>query len=80
MPESPKFRPQISKNTDQLVENRKKRLQQNAQLKSMVGSNNKQNENSQAQNVKPSDKYLIQKFNKEFDMVRDAIVSMHPMK
>ena len=65
--DEPKFKPRISKNTDQLIENRKKRLQQNKQAAKSQTMNKQNGDMPQHAHLKASDKYLIQKFNKEFD-------------
>lgn len=54
----PQFRPQISKNTDQLVENRKKRLQEKKEIQKYINKQNGEGMN-QSNQVKASDKYLI---------------------
>jgi len=72
--EEPRFKPRISKNTDQLIENRKKRLQQHKQPAKSQTMNKQNGDVPQLPAVKASDKYLIQKFNKEFDLVRDQLI------
>lgn len=68
------FQPKLSKNTQKLAENRKKRLEekqlkQNLPSSSLVISNaqNSSDKHGVSESYKASDKYLLQKFNREFD-------------
>ncbi len=68
------FQPKLSKNTQKLVENRKKRLEekqskQNLPSASLVISSaqNSLDKQGVSESYKASDKYLLQKFNREFD-------------
>ena len=66
------YAPKINKNTDKLLQAREARIQQRA--KSPAGVNTPQRGKKEMPDkdlpkVKPTDKYLIQKFNKDFDLV-----------
>lgn len=64
-------KPKINKNTEALLQNRNQRL-----LAQEEARQQKLREQQLAKDnvqLKPSDKFLIQKFNREFDQIRDEI-------
>lgn len=60
------FQPKINKNTEKLIKDRESRKKQTRDIKSPIRTGPKLN-------FKASEKILIQKFNKEFDLIRDDI-------
>ena len=64
-----KYAPKINKNTDKLLQKRDARIQQ---MQKSPPTTNPQKE--EINKVKPTDKYLIQRFNKDFDTVHEALV------
>lgn len=63
--------PKINKNTDQYLESRKRRLEEEAQLQ----RENEQSRNKEAATykLKQSDRYLLNKFNREFALAVEAV-------
>ena len=72
-----KYTPKINKNTEKLLQNRNTRLQQ--QRSPVAAQENPYGAKGavakeQGPKIKASDKYLLQKFNKDFDSIQSSIV------
>jgi hypothetical protein len=65
------FQPKINKNTEKLVKNREKKLAENKVIKP------KTLKSPEPSKFRASEKILIIKFNKEFDLIRDEIMKLH---
>jgi hypothetical protein len=66
------FQPKINKNTEKLIKNRDKKLEENKSFKNLTPITSQE-----PLKMRASEKILIIKFNKEFDKIKDEIIKLH---